>query len=121
MNSVGLIGVVVLAVILDISWAAYYLVVQFVFASGLTRGISWFVAVPLMIYPIYSGLPWWYNLLIFQYLLVACTTLSFAERVSKGEMEFEEMQSLRATSERISGVLLLISFIGSLYWFFSNR
>ena len=121
MNPVGLIGVIVLAVILDISWAAYYLAVQFVFASGLTRGIEIFVAIPLMIYPIYSELPWWYNLLIFQHLLVACTFLTGNRLVEEDKIDEDTAYITKKFARQISAILLWISVIGSFYWFFTNR
>lgn len=117
MNPLGIIGVIIIAVMLDISWALYYLAAQIIFSFVLCDVI---VAIIWMIVPIYFGLPWWYDLLLFQHLFFACGTASLSERVSRGEMDFDEAQSLRAAGYNISTALLFISVVGSFYWFFSK-
>ena len=117
MNPLGIIGVIVLAVMLDIPWALYYLAIQIIFSFVVCDVI---VAIIWMIAPIYFGLPWWYDLLLFQHLFFVCGTASLAEKVRKGEMNFEEAQSLRVAGYNVSTALLFISVVGSFYWFFSK-
>ncbi len=117
MNPFGLMPVIILAVIFDIRWALYYLAVQIIFLF--TKG-DFIIAIIWMITPIYFGLPWWYDLLLFQYLFFECGIVSLVKSVRKGEMSFDEAQALRVAGENISSALALISFIGMIYWFFSK-
>ena len=118
MNPFVLIGIIILAFIFDVRWALYYLAMQIIFSFVTKCDII--IAIIWMIAPIYFGLPWWYDLLLFQHLFFVCGTASLAEKVRKGEMNFEEAQSLRVAGYNVSTALLFISVVGSFYWFFSK-
>lgn len=118
MNPVGIIGVIILAVILDVPWALYYLAAQFVFLF--VRDEYLLVSIIGMIPPIYFGLPWWYDLLLFQHFLFVCASRSSAESFLEGKMDEIEADGVRRVAYHVSSALMLISVIGSFYWFFSK-
>ena len=121
MNPLGLIGVIILALVLNIPWALYYLAIQFLFYLAAEAECEIFFAIGCMIAPIRLELPWWYDLLLIQHLLVACT-FSIANRLVKEDKIDEPTADVsKRLAYNISTALLLISDIGCLYWFFTQK
>ena len=100
-----------IAYALDISWAIFYVVAQFLMAKSsspiiLGGGLIWIVAL------LYLGTPWWYDLLFAQSIFTNWMDQNVSESVHEDKMdEFQAYSAINSTNF-ISNILMAIGVVG---------
>ena len=139
-----IVGILLNYFTVGLVWTLYYLAVPFLFSSisrHIPQTLVFFVAIICFSPAIYFGLPWWYDVLLFQSLFLIYVRSAMFTDIWKGIKSTDEWLTITPEEKRetknmventienssvfsgatfIAGILALVGTIGQLYYFYQH-